>query len=359
VIANAGTGGNVVQGNLVGIGVNGRAAVANTFAGIVVSDSAVNNLIGGTAPGDANFVSANLQYGVSLTDAGTSGNTVEGNFIGTDITGTNGLGNGTGSFYGANVELQSGATGNFIGGIGPGAGNVIAFSSVKGVLLFDPDTTNDAIRGNSIFGNTNLGIDLGNVGIIPNDPGDADTGPNNLQNYPIITNAFGLGTATVVAGNLNSLAGSPFFIDVYRNLSADPGGNFEGQYYVGAVSVTTDGSGNATFSYTNSGGNCSGQYFTATATSAGGDTSEFSPAVLATNTPSAQFTAPFQWRTNGFAFSLALQTNFSYRIQAATNLAAPISWADLTNFTATNALFNFTDRAATNYRARFYRVASP
>ena len=97
-----------------------------------------------------------------------------------------------------------------------------------------------------------------------------------------------------------------------------------------------------------------------TATSAGGDTSEFSPAVLATNTPAASFAGPFLALTNGFDFTLNLQTNFGYRIQTATNLAQhPVAWADLTNFTATNSIFNFADHTATNYRLRFYRVVSP
>jgi hypothetical protein len=65
-------------------------------------------------------------------------------------------------------------------------------------------------------------------------------------------------------------------------------------------------------------------------------------------------------RTNGFAFTLNLQTNFNYRIQAATNLAQnPIAWIDLTNFIATNSAFNFTGRTATNFRVRFCRVKSP
>ncbi len=360
-IGNAGTSGNVVEGNLIGIGANGRMGLPNTYAGVVISGGAVNNLIGGTTPGAANFVSANVQYGVSISDVGTSGNTVEGNFIGTDSTGTNALGNGTGSFYGANVELQLGAAGNVIGSTGPGAGNVIAFSSVKGVLLFDSTTTNDAIRGNSIYGNTNLGIDLGNVGVTVNHTGFL-AGPNDLQNYPVITNAYGSGTATVVAGTLNSLANQTFFIDVYRNPALDPSGYGQGQSYFGTVSVTTDGSGNANFVLTNTTANYTGQSFSATATSAGGDTSEFGADVIATNlpVPSALFTGPYQWRTNSFVFALSFQTNFGYHIQATTNLGAnPVVWIDLTNFTPTISSFTFTDRTATNYHVRFYRVISP
>ncbi len=359
IVGNAGTSGNLIEGNYIGLGSNGVSAVPNYY-GVLFSDGATNNTLGGTSAGAANHVSGNSFYGVFISDPGTSGNWVEGNFIGTDITGTNGVGNGTASFYGANVELQSGASGNYIGGIAPGEGNVIAFSSVKGVLLFGASTTNDAIRGNYIFGNTNLGIDLGNAGVTLNHTGFL-AGPNDLQNYPVITNASGYAASTIISGTLNSLANGAYFIDVYFSPSPDPGGNFEGQFYLGTVSVTTDGSGNAGFALTNATGNYAGQYITTTATSAGGDTSEFSLAVLATNVPlpSAQFTGPFQPRTNGFAFSLTLQTNFSYHIQAATNLAAPVAWTDLTNFTATNSLFSFTDHSATNYRVRFYRVVSP
>ena len=357
VVGNAGTSGNLIQGNYIGLGSNGVSAVPNYY-GILFSDGATNNTLGGTSASAANFVSGNSFYGVFISDPGTSGNWVEGNFIGTDSTGTNGVGNGPASFYGANVELQSGASGNFIGGITPGAANVIAFSSVKGVLLFDATTTNNAIRGNHIFGNTNLGIDLGNVGVTLNHTGFL-AGPNDLQNYPVITNAFGYATSTVISGTLNSLPGSLFYIDFYRNYTPDPSGNFEGQFYLGTVSVTTDGSGNAQFALTNTVANYAGQYITATATSAGGDTSEFSADLPAVNGPAAQFAGPFQAGASGFAFSLALQTNFSYRIQAATNLVAPIAWTDLTNFLATNSPVNFTDRTATNYRVRFYRIISP
>jgi hypothetical protein len=340
LVKDPGTSGNMVEGNYVGLDAGGVTAVPDNF-GVIVYNGATNNLIGGTGVGAGNYVSGNY-YGVCITDPGTSGNIVEGNFIGTDHTGTNGVGNYD------NVALQNSATGNFIGGVGAGAGNVIAFAGWDGVVLYNPGTTNNSIRGNSIFSDYNLGVDLTGVA-------------NDLQNFPVITNAFGYAASTIVSGTLNSLANSAFFIDVYRNTVPGHGGYGQGQFYVGTVSMTTDGSGNATFALTNNAGNYSGQYFTATATSAGGDTSEFSLAVLATNapSPSAQFTGPFQWRTNGFAFSLTLQTNFSYRIQAATNLVAPVAWTDLTNFTATNSPLSFTDHSATNYRVRFYRVGSP
>jgi parallel beta-helix repeat protein len=234
-------------------------------------------------------------------------------------------------------------------------------------VVYDSNTTNNSIRGNSIFNNGGLGIELVGASdvypyVTPNDIGDADTGPDNLQNFPIITNAFGRAASTIIAGSLNSAANRNFAIDFYRSFTADFSGYGEGQFYVGTVSVTTDGSGNAPFAFTNSSGNYAGQFFTATATAATGDTSEFSAAVLATNATvaSAQFGKSFAWQTSGFVFNLTLQTNFTYRIQATTSLAGnPILWVDLTNFNAVNSSLTFTDHAAINFRTRFYRVVSP
>jgi hypothetical protein len=126
--------------------------------------------------------------------------------------------------------------------------------------------------------------------------------------------------------------------------------------------VTTGPTGNAFFSYTNFSGNYSGQYISATATAANDDTSEFGPDVLATNlpAPSAQFIGPFRWLPSGFVFNLTFSTNFSYHIQATTNLAPnAIQWVNLTNFTATSGSLLFTDRTATSFHVRFYRVVSP
>jgi hypothetical protein len=64
--------------------------------------------------------------------------------------------------------------------------------------------------------------------------------------------------------------------------------------------------------------------------------------------------------TNGFIFSLTLTTNFGYHVQTTTNLGTnPIPWVNLTNFTPANSSLQFTDRTATNFRTRFYRVVSP
>jgi titin len=355
---------NAIQGNYIGPDSSGQTAPANdnSYGGIGLWGGAANNLFGGSSPGAGNVISGNNSYGIFLEDPGTSGNIIQGNIIGADVTGTNALGNSY-----AGIALWGGATNNSIGGIGAGAGNMIAFNGYAGVNIYDAPTTNNSIRGNSIFSNSGLGIDLVGAGDVypfytPNDMGDADIGPNNLQNFPVLTNAFGYGTSTIVLGKLNSATNASFVIDIYRNLVADFTGYGEGQFYVGTINVTTDVSGNASFALTNNSGNYAGQFFSATATAATGDTSEFSADVLATNAPApfAQFGAPFVWRTNGFIFNLTFATNFSYHIQATTNLAAPpIPWVNLTNFTAASSALTFTDRTATNFRTRFYRVVSP
>jgi Astacin (Peptidase family M12A) len=356
-IVGANDNGNIVEGNFIGTDITGRKPLGNVYAGVAIYGGSQGNLIGGTSAGARNIISDNGTYGVTLGAAGTSGNIIEGNLIGTDITGTNALGNPPTPIYGANVEIQDGASGNFIGGIAPGAGNVIAFSGAPGITLFETDTTNNAIRGNSIFSNTSLGIDLNYDGVTPNHVG-FQAGPNDLQNYPIITNAIGYGGVTVVAGTLNSLPNKSYSIDIYRNLTADPTGYGQGQFYLGTVSVSTDGSGNAKFAYTNSSGNFAGQNISVTAVSAGGDTSEFSADYPAAAGPAAQFTGPYQSSHNGFSFNVLLQTNFNYHIQMATNLNSPVTWFNLTNFLATNSPVMFMDHSATN-RMRFYRITSP
>jgi hypothetical protein len=354
--AGPGTGGNLVEGNYIGVTPDGAHKVGSTFAGVIIFAGATNNTIGGASAGAGNVISGSSGYGVYISDAGTSGNVVQGNIIGADATGTNTLGNGY-----HNVIIQLGATNNIIGGTNAGAGNVIAFSPGAGVLLLNANTTNNTIRGNSIFSNGFLGINFSNTTVAVNHSGFL-AGPNNMQNFPVITNAFGYASSTIILGKFNSLAGQSYSIDLYRNTAPDISGYGEGQFYLGTISVTTDGSGNAAFAYTNTAGNFSGQYISSTATDSAGDTSEFDADVLASNAPapSSQFAAPYNWRTNGFIFNLTFATNFSYRIQATTNLGTnPITWIDLTNFTPTIPSLTFTDRTATNFGVRFYRVISP
>ncbi|HEY3662908.1 MAG TPA: hypothetical protein VGL24_07125, partial [Chthoniobacterales bacterium] len=166
-----------------------------------------------------------------------------------------------------------------------GEGNVVAFNSsvagggfAQGGIVVDNQfstPTGIAILGNSIFSNSGPGIDLGGNGVTPNDAGDGDTGPNNLQNFPVITSASIAGGSATIAGTLNSAASTQFTIDFFVNPTCDPSGFGEGQTFIGSTDVTTGTGGNANFSVTLATVAVAGT-ITATATDPAGNTSEFS-----------------------------------------------------------------------------------
>ena len=167
-----GSSGNVLQGNYIGTNVDGTAALANGTWGIQVGGA--NNTIGGSVPGAGNLISGNAAGGIALF-GGATGNTVLGNLIGTATNGTSALPNQS---YGVGVL---GGSGNTIGS--STAPNVLAFNTGAGVAV--SAGAQNAVLGNSIFSNGGLGIDLGTTGITPNDAADADAGANNLQNFPV------------------------------------------------------------------------------------------------------------------------------------------------------------------------------
>ncbi len=118
-----------------------------------------------------------------------------------------------------------------IGGLAAGAGNRITDNHV-GVGV--ASGTGNAIRGNSIAFNNGLGIDIGQfAGLTPNDPGDTDSGPNNLQNFPVLTVSQVVGGVTTIAGTLNSTSNASFGVDLFSNASCDASGNGEGELYLG------------------------------------------------------------------------------------------------------------------------------
>ena len=335
--------------------------MGNGFEAITIQSSAASNLIGGTSVAARNILSGTGTRGVYINGPGTIGNVVQGNYIGVAADGTTAVSN---LFEG--VVILNGAQGNIIGfdTTGAGAGNVIANNGLEGVAVYDSGTTSNTIRGNAIFNNTKLGINLSGgsedgFGVTANDSLDADTGPNNLQNYPIITNASVSGGITAIAGTLNSTPGRTFRIDVYRNAVADASGHGEGQVYLGSTNLTANGSGNGTFLF-NGVGSFTGQLIATTATDATtGDTSEFSTSVVATNGPTPlviTFVGPYTKNSSGFAFSVTLQSNLTYHIQGSTNLSLTNAWVNLTNFTATNSsAFPLWIPAQTNLPLRFYR----
>jgi len=273
--------GTLVQGNLIGTDGLGTTGIGNS-RGIDVRSSGNDNTIGGTTAAARNVISGNQDGGIDIQNVAT-GNVIQGNYIGVGINGTTPIGNGR---FG--VSVSEGSDNNTIGGTAPGAGNVIANTVDGPGVIVSVDEGNVGVVGvpilsNRIFGN-DMGIDLqalGNPGVTPNDVGDADVGPNGLQNFPVITANVASGNATI-SGTLNSLPGRSYRLEFFANATCDFTGFGQGETPLGATTVTTDGSGNASFGplvFAVPGGQ---SIITATATdSAASNTSEFSQCATA------------------------------------------------------------------------------
>ncbi len=190
-IAGMGTQHNVVLGNFLGTNVSGTAVAGVNDIGVEIRDGATDNTVGDTTPGGRNIISGD-RIGVIITGPDTTGNTLEGNFIGTDITGTRAVANAR---YGVDVS----APGNTIGGTAPGAGNVISgngtatfapYLSTAGVFIDGStySTAGTVVEGNFIgtdrygtkaLGNGGDGILLENAGGVTIG-GGIDAVPSNV-----------------------------------------------------------------------------------------------------------------------------------------------------------------------------------
>ncbi len=298
-ITGVGTDSNVVQGNYFGTDATGTASIHNWSNNVNINQGASHTLIGGSAAGAGNVIAFSGNDGITIWSASTTGTIVQGNYIGTDVTGTLDLGNSNNG-----VVVSGNSSNNLIGGIAAGEANVVANNGGDGVRITDSATDGNSILGNVIHSNDQEGIDLANDGVTSNDPNDADSGANSLQNFPVITLAELNSTDLTLSGSLDTdNAGTQYRIEFFGNADGSQDAtNGEARVYLGAVTVTTDGSGDATFSnVTLSGVTLSvGDYVTATATKvedaaqigidnvlAFGSTSEFG-----TNFVVAAFNAP-------------------------------------------------------------------
>jgi hypothetical protein len=275
-IHGAASTGNLIEGNFIGTDKTGALDRGNSVEGVLIAGGSANT-VGGSTAAAANVISAN-EWGVRLDGSTATGNVVAGNAIGTDRTGTLPLGNEVNG-----VIISSNASNNMIGGTSASAGNTIAFNVAAGVAVLSG--IGDSILSNSIFSNGRLGIDLVAAGdppsgVTPNAPG-VRSGPNNLQNYPIVTAAVG-GPHGSVDATLNSLPSTSFVIQFFSSPVPDPSGYGQGKTFLGSESAMTDSSGNASVQFTLVSGIPAGAWITATATNQGsGDTSEFSNALSA------------------------------------------------------------------------------
>jgi len=210
--------------------------------------------------------------GIQITNYG--GNIILGNYIGVDVMGESPEGNS-----GNGIEIINGSSNNKIGGVNFGEGNLISGNNGAGISILSNGATGNLITSNSIYSNGGLGIDLGGNGVTSNDSGDSDTGPNSLQNYPVLGSVISSTGSVTISGTLNSGTSKAYNLQFFASKLADGSGYGEGQNYLGSNTVTTNGSGNATFNVTFSITSSSGSVITATATDPLGNTSEFSKAL--------------------------------------------------------------------------------
>ena len=307
--------GSLVQGNYIGTNVSGTLAVANTY-GVTVTQ-ATGSSVGGDpliAPGARNVISGNRLTGIYLGFlnngvAGGTGVNVLGNYIGTDTSGDNPLGN---SRDGVFVEVQSASDTIQSNRVAYNGDNGIRIPNVSDV----PGTPGVKIQivDNLIYANTSLGIDLGEAGITPNDPLDADVGANLQQNFPELTSFTAVSTigpatkvvrlpktatpSIVVNGTLRSSPNSTFTVHWYFSNASQCAANQQPlrPLQVGKIpNVSTDSNGIGSFKidpFDFPTGATSG-VINCTATDSVGNTSEFSSclsvaAPTPTQTPSMQ-----------------------------------------------------------------------
>ncbi|MCA9273031.1 MAG: hypothetical protein KDA31_08305 [Phycisphaerales bacterium] len=252
-----------------------------TNSGVLVKDNLISGILGvGMGPHYAGTL-----WGRGIYITGTGGDiNIMGNTIGLDINGQPTLG----SVYGIDVDDYpvTSVHGVTIGDASTGQGNTIAGHRFNGISV-NWNVSAVTISGNSIYANDDLGIDLFELDVTPfgvtaNDAQDADTGGNNLQNYPVLSSAEASPTQITIAGTLNSTPNATFTVELFASSVCNDSGFGEGERYLGQTTLQTNGSGDASFSVALPGEIEAGWVATATATDSEGNTSEFSACLSVT-----------------------------------------------------------------------------
>jgi hypothetical protein len=279
IVISSQFGGNFVEGNFIGTDITGTTALGNYRAVTIFSP---NNTIGGRMPGARNVLSGNI-YGVWLQDDRAKANLIEGNYIGTTADGVNPLGN---TVDGVIITRGGtiGASDNVVGGSTNGAGNVIAFNGRVGVFI-QLGSVRNAILSNSIYSNgasqpAGTGLGIDLLSPFGVTANDVGDGDTGGNNLQNFPVLTSASSGRVrIEGVLNSTANNTFRLEFFSNNACDPSGNGEGERFLGSTDVTTDGSGNVSFGVSFPAVVPVGQFVTATATDSNSNTSEFSQCV--------------------------------------------------------------------------------
>ena len=247
-IALSTNGGNTVEGNYIGTDVNGTLALGNNVG--VHIDNASINTVGGTTAGTRNVISGNGTDGVHI-GGGAVLNLVEGNYIGTDKNGTGDLGN---SSHGVYIDN---ASNNIIGGTVAGAGNVISGNHNDGVRIAGSGAMLNLVEGNYIGTDKNGTAALGNsfLGVLIYDASNNIIGGTVAGARNVISGNGADGVEVYGSATGNQVLGNYIGTDV--NGTAALGNHSDGVLIYGApgntIGGTTAGAGNV-ISGNNAGG---------------------------------------------------------------------------------------------------------
>jgi len=276
-----GANGISIQGCYLGTNAAGTALVSSTQFAEVLMNPSDNSVIGtdGDGSGDAkegNLMGGSGQAAVYLA-GGSSGNRISGNYLGINSAGTV-LANDWG------VYLDSSSTNNIIGSNNDNLadsleGNTIAGNQTNGVAIVGDDSIGNRLSRNLIYNNGQGEIDLGLDGTDANDNLDDDIGPNLGTNYPTLHSLSTTSNSITVGGVLKAAANTTYRLEFFGVPATDGSGHGGAKAFLGSHSVTTDASGDVTFSKTLTATLTYGWVVSSTATDASGNTSEFSTTI--------------------------------------------------------------------------------
>ena len=216
--------GTLIYDNIIGVNAAGSADLGNSSSGVYVLGAPRTEIV-------KNLISGNDTHGVSITGSATRYSQISENFIGASESGQSLPNTESG------VHIDGGANTNVI------QDNTIAHNTGDGLTVESAGATDNSIQGNSIHSNSGLGIDLSADGVTSNDTGDKDTGPNDLQNFPILTAVAVRADAAAAVFNLDVTAGIRYVVEFYANDSCDGSGNGEGKELLGFSYVVSPSSG--------------------------------------------------------------------------------------------------------------------
>lgn len=201
-------GGDTIKGNFIGVAVDGTTVAGNGGDGIFM-DNAPGDVIGGLTTAARNVIAGNAGAGIHMGGSGSSENVIEGNYIGTDSSGTVALNSGVSTDTHQGILIDTGATKNFIGGTTAAYRNLLSGNSV-GVVVGGLGTNQNSIEGNYIGTKANGTKPLANAfyGIWLDGPassnqiGGTSAGARNIISGNTTAGvAFSVASADVLEGN--------------------------------------------------------------------------------------------------------------------------------------------------------------